>query len=139
MNTGRFTKLAAVLAAVGLLAGCKAPGPEQPTTSATLTISLSRFPNVGGHARDAEVVGESKICTIDRGGATARRKDSLRGIATAPGKDRDEFPPAMCKEGGHGADVRLVPAAENRAEGAWMEKQLKRWPNGTRILITTGP
>lgn len=130
-------KIAVLATAALLLTGCAAEAP--PETDATLTVSLSRFPNVAGHIRDAEAAGESKACTIDRPGATQRRQDSLRGVKTAKGKDRDEFPPAMCKEGGTGADVRLVPSAENRSEGAWMERQLKRWPNGTRILITVGP
>src|ERR1044072_3658516 len=121
-------RLSAAISVIAFtVSGCATqPVPEY---KATLTISLARFPHVGDHARDAIKTGESEICTIDRGGATARRKVSLRGIATAPGKDRDEFPPAMCKEGGKGADVRLVPAKENRAEGAWMESQLEGWPN----------
>lgn len=130
--------LGAVLGTAALLlTGCAA-GVQDPDTAGTLTIPLSRFPNVGDHARDAIAAGESAVCTLDRPGATARRKESLRGVPTAPGKDRDEFPPAICKEGGHGADVRLVPSKENRSEGAWMSGQLKKWPDGTRIRITVG-
>jgi len=124
-------KLFSVALAAVLVTGC---GPAQ-DTAGQLSISLSRYPNVAAHARDAMKAGESSVCTIDRKDAAAHRKESLRGIATAPGKDRDEFPPAMCAEGGKGADVRLVPSGENRAEGVWMERQLKRWPDGTRILI----
>ena len=128
-------RLGAALAAVGLLvAGCAGEaGTEQ--TAGTLSVSLARYPNVADHARDAMAAGESSICTIDRLGAAARRKESLRGVKTAPGKDRDEFPPAVCKEGGRGADVRLVPSKENRSEGAWMSGQLSNWPDGSRIRI----
>jgi deoxyribonuclease NucA/NucB len=125
---------AALATAALLLTGCAEQA--ETTVSGTLTISLARYPNVGDHARDAIAAGESGVCTIDRKGAALRRKDSLRGIATAPGKDRDEFPPAICLEGGKGADVRLVPAKENRSEGAWMSGQLAKWPDGTRIRIT---
>ena len=137
----RAAALIAVVPVLGLFAGCAAPAAsntDTEDTSATLTISLSRFPHVADHARDAMAAGESSICTIDRPGAGKRRTDSLRGIATAKGQDRDEFPPAVCKEGGKGADVRLVPSSENRSEGAWMSGQLKKWPNGTRIKIAVG-
>lgn len=130
-------KLIAVSATAAiLLTGCAGqqavPGQD---TAGTLTFSVKRYPHVADHARDAMAAGESKVCTIDRKGAAARRKESLRGVATAPGKDRDEFPPAVCKEGGKGADVRLVPAKENRSAGAWMSHQLQRWPDGTRVLV----
>lgn len=128
---------AAVTAAALMLTGCAAEAQQTAAVpKATLTISLARYPNVADHARDAIKAGESSLCTLDRDGAAARRKESLRGVATAPGKDRDEFPPAICKEGGKGADVRLVPSKENRSEGAWMSGQLAKWPDGTLIRIT---
>lgn len=132
-----ITKLAAIVAVIAFTAqNCAGQAaPAEPGVSGTLTISLRQYPNVGDHARDAMAAGESKVCTIDRDGADDRRKDALRGHRTAPGKDRDEFPPAVCKEGGRGADVRLVPSAENRSQGAWMSGQLRKWPDGTRILI----
>lgn len=133
MSSRGWTALAAAALA---LTGCGAQAAEQ--TEGTLTISLARYPNVADHAQDAMAAGESSICTIDRPGADARRTASLRGHATAKGQDRDEFPPAICLEGGKGADVRLVPSEENRSEGAWMSGQLKKWPNGTAIRIAVG-
>ena len=130
--TRKLATSAVLIAA--LLTGCAEQ--SAPAVSGTLTISLTRYPNVADHARDAMAAGESSICTLDRPGAAARRKESLRGVKTAPGQDRDEFPPAVCKEGGRGADVRLVPSAENRSEGAWMSGQLNNWPDGSRIRIT---
>ena len=44
--------------------------------------------------------GKPDTLTIDRDNAAARRRDSLRGIETKPGLDRDEYPPAMFQEGG---------------------------------------
>lgn len=130
----KLTATAAALAV--LLTGCagQQTSTEQ-SVSATLTFSLKRYPHVADHARDAMAAGESTVCTLDRKGAALRRKESLRGVATAPGKDRDEFPPAICEEGGKGADVRLVPATENRSAGAWMSSQLAKWPDGTRIRV----
>jgi len=99
---------------------------------------LAQYPEIADHVRDAQAAGESTVCTIDRHGAAERRKESLRGHATAPGKDRDEYPPAVCKEGGTGADVRLVDSGENRAAGAWMEAKMGHWSDGTRVLLVVG-
>lgn len=132
-------------ASILLIAGCNpatepATGPTPDVTQApvTLTFSLSRYPNVADHVRDAQAAGESKVCTIDRPHADSHRKQSLADIATKPGMDRDEYPPAMCAEGGRGADVRLVPSAENRSSGSWMRGRLAHYPNGTRVLLKVG-
>lgn len=57
---------------------------------------------------DAIAAGKPDVLTIDRAGARSNRRDSLRGIETRPGLDRDEFPPAMFQEGGQGASVRHI-------------------------------
>ncbi|NEW05967.1 sporulation protein [Paenibacillus sp. SYP-B3998] len=100
---------------------------------ATITFPLSRYPLTGAHMRDAIAAGHSSICTIDREGAAENRKEALRGIPTKPGYDRDEWPMAMCQEGGRGADVRYVPFSDNRGAGSWVGHQLTRYSNGTRI------
>jgi hypothetical protein len=66
------------------------------------------------------------------------RKASLKGIKTKPGVDRDEYPPAMFKEGGEGASVKYIPPGDNRGAGSSMGKQLKDVPNGTKVKIKTG-
>lgn len=40
------------------------------------------------------------VVTIDKDNSAANRAKSLKGIPTKPGKDRDEWPMAMFKEGG---------------------------------------
>ena len=68
--------------------------------------------------------------------AKQHRTESLADEPTPPkGKDRDEYPPAMCAEGGKLADVRLVPSSENRSAGAWLGNKLKKYPNGTVITF----
>ena len=105
----------------------------------TLIFSLSRFPHIADHVRDAQAAHKSRTCTIDRPGADENRDESLAGIPTRKGYDRDEYPPAMCKEGGLHADVRYVPSSENRSAGAWMGSALSDYPNGTVILFRVGP
>ncbi|MFI7348027.1 hypothetical protein ACIBSR_17390 [Streptomyces sp. NPDC049936] len=74
------------------------------------------------------------MVTLDRPGADARRADNLRGIATHPGQDRDEFPPAMFKEG-KGAHVKHIGAGDNRGAGSAMKNQLVDIPDGGRVMI----
>ncbi|MFJ4577606.1 hypothetical protein ACIP4W_40960 [Streptomyces sp. NPDC088846] len=83
----------------------------------------------------AEQGGEGMMVMLDRAGADARRQDNLRGIATRPGQDRDEFPPAIFKEGA-GAHVKYIGAGDNRGAGSDMKNQLVDIPNGSRVMIT---
>nr|WP_308314740.1 NucA/NucB deoxyribonuclease domain-containing protein [Bacillus sp. V3-13] len=100
---------------------------------ATVTFPSSRYPYTADHIRDAIAAGHSSVCTIDRAGADQNREESLRGIPTKKGYDRDEWPMAMCEEGGAGADVRYVPSSDNRGAGAWVGNQLSKYPDGTRV------
>src|SRR5690606_9102786 len=75
------------------------------------------------------------VCTIDRDGAEDNRKKSLAGIDTKDGYDRDEWPMAMCKEGGAGASVAYIDASDNRGAGSWVGNQLEDYPDGAKILF----
>ncbi|MFC0214736.1 sporulation protein [Paenibacillus chartarius] len=99
----------------------------------TLGFPFNRYPLTGDHIRDAIAAGHPSVCTIDRDGAAQNRKESLAGIPTKTGYDRDEWPMAMCEEGGYGADVRYVPSSDNRGAGAWVGNQLSQYPDGTRV------
>lgn len=101
----------------------------------TIAVPSGRFPETAAHIKAAEEHGESNICTIDRKGAEENRKESLKGVPTKKGYDRDEFPMAMCAEGGKGADIEYVTPADNRGAGSWIANQLEKYENGTRILI----
>lgn len=100
-----------------------------------LYFPLSRYPETGSHIRDAIAEGHPDICTIDRDGADKRREESLKGIPTKPGYDRDEWPMAVCEEGGAGADVRYVTPSDNRGAGSWVGNQMSSYPDGTRVLF----
>ncbi|MGG5833090.1 hypothetical protein ACQ4LK_24085, partial [Bacillus pumilus] len=54
------------------------------------------------HIEEAIDEGHSSVCTIDRKHSDEQREQSLHGIPTKRGYDRDEWPMAMCKEGGTG-------------------------------------
>lgn len=105
----------------------------------TLTISRSMSPLAAQHIADAQAAGQPSVLTLDRPGAAARRRASLSGIATAPGMDRDEYPPATFLEGGAGSSVRLIPRSDNRSAGGQMSAQLSGVPEGCQITMTVGP
>jgi hypothetical protein len=62
-------------------------------------LSRKKYPESAQHIEEAIKEGQPDILTIDRRGASSRRKASLQGVNTVPGLDRDEYPPAMSKEG----------------------------------------
>jgi hypothetical protein len=107
-------------------------GDERPQD---VTIDSQRYPESAAHAREAQESGQPDTLTIDRKGADARRRDALRGTSSTPGKDRDEYPPAMFKEGGAGASVRPVAPSDNRGAGACIGAQCKELPDGTRVRL----
>ncbi|WP_269146033.1 MULTISPECIES: NucA/NucB deoxyribonuclease domain-containing protein [Bacillus] len=100
-----------------------------------LYFPASRYPETDAHISDAIKAGHSDVCTIERSGADKRRQESLKGIPTKPGFDRDEWPMAMCEEGGKGASVRYVSSSDNRGAGSWVGNRLSDYADGTRILF----
>ena len=87
-----------------LFSGCSAIQNSNPAkqTSGTQDIAQviefpsNKYPETAAHIKDAIASGKTDICTIDRGGAAERRKQSLANVPTKKGYDRDEYPMAMC-------------------------------------------
>lgn len=98
-----------------------------------LLFPADRYPETAKHIQDAIDSGHAATCTIDRDGAEDNRKESLRGIETKKGYDRDEWPMAMCAEGGAGADIEYISPSDNRGAGSWVGNQLEDYPDGTII------
>lgn len=99
----------------------------------TIHFPSERYPETAKHIEEAIGEGHSSICTIDRKNSNEQRDQSLHGIPTKHGYDRDEWPMAMCKEGGSGASVKYVRPSDNRGAGSWVSHQLSDDPDGTRI------
>jgi hypothetical protein len=86
------------------------------------------------------------VLTIDRDEArtTARRDQALYGVPYGreigePGFDRDEYPPAVSREGGNGASVKYVPESDNRGSGATLRNQTSNLNEGDQyIIVETG-
>ncbi|WP_440110984.1 NucA/NucB deoxyribonuclease domain-containing protein [Paenibacillus sp. QZ-Y1] len=99
----------------------------------TLTFPSERYPETAKHIQAAIKAGHSDVCTIDRGGAEGNRDLSLKGVPVKKGKDRDEWPMAMCAEGGANADIQYITPKDNRGAGSWVGNQLSTYPDGTRV------
>jgi hypothetical protein len=122
-------------AALLLLTACAAPDSKNQFKSydVALYFPSERYPQTGAHIRDAIASGQSAICTIERTKTDERRKKSLAPYPSKRGYDRDEWPMAMCREGGSGADIRYIKPADNRGAGSWVGNQLEDYPDGTRV------
>ncbi len=103
---------------------------------ALLVFPSDDYPETALHIYDAITLGgASAVCTIDRDGADENRRRSLAGIDTREGYDRDEWPMAMCEEGGDGANVAYIDSGDNRGAGAWVGHRLEDYPDGTRVFF----
>ncbi|SET16810.1 NucA/NucB deoxyribonuclease domain-containing protein [[Clostridium] polysaccharolyticum] len=115
----------------------RAAGTVHKGGSKTVDVKLSKkkYPESAQHIEEAIKEGQPDTLTIDRSGASARRRASLQGVDTVPEFDRDEYPPAMSKEGGAGASVKLINPSDNRGSGSSISGQLRKYPNGTKYRI----
>ncbi|ASR46851.1 DNA-entry nuclease [Paenibacillus kribbensis] len=108
---------------------------ENPPSSVQVTLHFpsDRYPETAQHIKEAIQTGKSSVCTIDREGAEQNRKHSLAGVPARKGFDRDEWPMAMCSEGGKGANVKYIAPKDNRGAGSWVSHQLDEYEDGTRV------
>ncbi|MGW8957220.1 NucA/NucB deoxyribonuclease domain-containing protein [Paenibacillus sp. NPDC055715] len=108
---------------------------ENPPSSSQVTLQFpsGRYPETAQHIKEAIQAGKSFICTIDREGAEQNRKHSLAGVPTRKGYDRDEWPMALCAEGGEGANIKYIAPKDNRGAGSWVSHQLDEFEDGTRV------
>ncbi|MEK3658663.1 NucA/NucB deoxyribonuclease domain-containing protein [Paenibacillus sp. FSL R5-0744] len=110
-----------------------APSSTSDSEVVQLIFPSDRYPETAKHIQDAIAKGESATCTINREQAEDNRKESLKGIPTKKGYDRDEWPMAMCNEGGKGADIEYITPKDNRGAGSWVGNQLEDYADGTRV------
>ncbi|RNB87993.1 sporulation protein [Brevibacillus nitrificans] len=130
--------LLAVLFAIGsYFFEQKSPQTQTSSTEADYVLEFpsSKYPQTAEHIRSAIAKGHSAVCTIDRKGADENREQSLKGVPTKPRYDRDEWPMAMCQEGGSGADIAYISPSDNRGAGSWIANQVEDYPDGTRVKI----
>jgi hypothetical protein len=87
---------------------------EYGTTLPVLEFDSQQFPNVAPHIQDAQAAGQPSVLTRT---TNPILMSNNRAAATGGVVGLDEYPFASTYEGGAGASVRIVPAAENRLQG----------------------
>ena len=95
------------------------------SSSVYVELSGSRYPQTTGHIEDAQGAGQPALLHIDRADEDLHRSQSLAPYPPRSGYDRDEYPPAMSREGGTGADVRYISPSDNRGAGSVMGNKLE--------------
>lgn len=129
----KFITIFTLLLLIGAVFYLEYDPAEQPAEAVKLYFPAEKYPETAKHIQEAIEAGESSSCTIDREGAEKNRKESLKGVPTKKGYDRDEWPMAMCAEGGAGADIKYISPSDNRGAGSWVSNQLEKYPDGTRV------
>lgn len=131
----------AVTQTVPKAAARQSVGVSQAVKPHDVVISRSRHPQAAAHIEHAQRQGQPTVLHIDRNGAAKRRLASTGSVnphrKPAPHYERDEYPPALVREGGHNANVRYIDRHDNRGAGAVMSAQTRRLPDGARIRILT--
>lgn len=95
-----------------------------------------RHSSVIAHAEAASLVdGKPRVLHLARELAAEHRRAALAGKPTRPGFDRDEYPPAVSREGGAGAHVAYIVSGENRSAGSSMGAQLRPFCNGQAFIV----
>lgn len=100
-----------------------------------INVSRSAYPESAAHIEKAQSAGFPSILTIDRAGASLRRQQSMQGSTPMTKFDRDEYPPAMFKEGGAGSSVKYINPSDNRGAGACIGNQCRNVSDGDRVQI----
>uniref|UniRef100_A0A931CZZ2 RHS domain-containing protein n=1 Tax=Pseudomonas chaetocerotis TaxID=2758695 RepID=A0A931CZZ2_9PSED len=116
--------------------GCSVKQGDGKTHDIVLELTRKQYKQAFGHIQAVIKKTGLDIFTINRAGAARNRKSSLSGYPTKKGKDRDEFPMAMFKEGGKGASVRYIDPSDNRGAGSSISHALDPYPDGTTVKIT---
>jgi hypothetical protein len=101
-----------------------------------INLDNERTPASVAHIIAAVEHGKPHILHWDPADSDAHRRAALKGVATAPGFDRDEYPPAASREGGAGADVLLIPAADNRSAGQRIGAVMSQYCAGQAFEFT---
>ncbi|PTX55087.1 hypothetical protein C8P63_12247 [Melghirimyces profundicolus] len=84
---------------------------------------------------------KSKIsgeCTLDREGMDQRKKEVFRNSPPKKGYDRVAWLMVICKEGGKHSYVDYIPSSKNQAAEKWLQKELKKYPDGQVVNIVVG-
>jgi RHS repeat-associated protein len=105
-----------------------------------VVLNSDRYGEACAHIEDAQRAGHPSDLTKGYGKTQTskpNRAASLRGTQPVPGKDRDEYPPAMTLQGGAGASIRPITPSDNQGAGSTLGWLLRPFPAGTVFTLMT--
>ena len=111
---------------------------QEGVTAKEITLSRKMHGEAAQHAADAIKAGKPDVLTIDRARAAPNRQAATDALDKVAGKHLDEYPPAMFREGGTGANVRPINPRDNMSAGACIGNACRGLPDGTRVRIKVG-
>ncbi len=112
---------------------------QRQSSSVYVQLSTSRYPETTDHFQDAIEDGQPALLHVDRENAELHRDQSLENWPPRTGYDRDEYPPAMSREGGYGADIRYIDPSDNRGAGSVMGNALEAYCEDQPFRISFTP
>ena len=98
-------------------------------------VDSRKYPQTAEHIRIAQAMGFPEFVTLGRTDAANRRKSSLSDVKASTIYDRDEWPMAVFREGGHGSDVAYIEGRDNRGAGSSLGWQMRGFPDGSRVRV----
>lgn len=98
-------------------------------------IDSKKYPQTAEHIKMAQNMGLPEFVTLGRSDAANRRKASLANVRASNIYDRDEWPMAVFREGGTGANVVYVDGSDNRGAGSSISWQMRNFPDGSRVRV----
>ena len=98
-------------------------------------VDSKKYPQTAEHIRMAQTMGFPEFVTLGRADTAERRKASLAEVKVSPIYDRDEWPMAVFKEGGQGANVVYIEGRDNRGAGSSIGWQMRGFPDGSRVRV----
>lgn len=103
-------------------------------------LSRAKYPESTAHIDEARTLYRRPyVLTLDRPGTEKRREEATKNFPRVSGKEPDEYPPAIAKEGGVNAHVKNIDASDNHRSGASMGNQLRSQRDGNLFCIELTP
>jgi hypothetical protein len=103
-----------------------------------IPIPVGRWPTADETVEQGEAEGNEADGTVDREGAADRRRGRYGPEDRVPGKDIDEWPPAVIDTGKPGYTLHPAEPSDNRGMGAYIGNKLRGVPDGTHVRIGHG-
>lgn len=132
-----------IVSLILLVPGCAASGENQNAglddfSKGAVFYLDKEFAERAKFFRNAFRTTKIHVCTIDWANAEARKEEAFKNYPVKDGYDRVGWPLYVCKEGGAGSYVDYIKSEKNQVVENWIQEQLTKYPDGTRLIFRVG-